>query len=83
MSGRGVPVQGIDLSPDMVAQLRAKPGAEAIGVTVGDMTSTRVDGAFRLVYLVYNTIGNVTTQDAQVGLLLQCGRRTSSPAGAS
>ncbi len=66
LSGRGVPVQGIDLSPDMVAQLRAKPGAEAIGVTVGDMTSTRLDGAFRLVYLVYNTIGNVTTQDAQV-----------------
>ena len=50
----------------MVAQLRAKPGAEAIAVTVGDMTSTRLDGAFRLVYLVYNTIGNLTTQDAQV-----------------
>ncbi len=66
LSGRGVPVRGIDLSPDMVAQLRAKPGAEAIGVTVGDMTSTRLDGSFRLVYLVYNTIGNVTTQDAQV-----------------
>ena len=57
---------GIDLSPDMVAQLRAKPGAEAIGVTIGDMTSTRLDGTFRLVYLVYNTIGNLTTQDAQV-----------------
>jgi SAM-dependent methyltransferase len=66
LSQRGVPVQGIELSADMVAQLRAKPGSEAIGVTLGDMTSTRVDGAFRLVYLVYNTIGNVTTQDAQV-----------------
>ncbi len=63
---RGVPVHGIDLSPDMVARLRAKPGADAIGVTIGDMTSARVPGAFRLVYLVYNTIGNVTTQDAQV-----------------
>ncbi len=66
LSGRGVPVQGIDLSPDMVAQLKSKRGGEAVGVTVGDMTSTRVDGSFRLVYLVYNTIGNVTTQDAQV-----------------
>jgi SAM-dependent methyltransferase len=66
LSERGVPVQGIDLSPDMVAQLRAKAGNEAIGVTVGDMTTTRVDGRFRLVYLVYNGIGNLTTQEAQV-----------------
>lgn len=63
---RGVPVHGIDLSPDMVAQLRAKAGSEAIPVTVGDMTTTRVDGRFRLVYLVYNGISNLTTQDAQV-----------------
>ncbi len=66
LSARGVPVQGIDLSPDMLAQLAAKPGAEKIGVTQGDFTSTRVEGEFRLVYLVYNTIQNVTTQDAQV-----------------
>jgi SAM-dependent methyltransferase len=66
LSRRGVPVSGIDLSPDMVAQLRPKPGADAIEVTVGDFTSTKVDGTFRLVYLVYNTIGNVTTQDDQV-----------------
>jgi hypothetical protein len=66
LSRRGVEVAGIDLSPDMVAGLRAKPESEAIDVTIGDMTSTRADGSFRLVYLVYNTIGNVTTQDAQV-----------------
>ncbi len=66
LSERGVPVSGIDLSPDMVEQLRAKPGADAIDVAVGDMTSTTVDGTFRVVYLVYNTIQNVTTQDAQV-----------------
>jgi hypothetical protein len=66
LSRRGVRVYGIDLSPDMVAQLQAKPGADAIGVTIGDFTSTRVEGTFRLVYLVYNTIGNVTTQDDQV-----------------
>jgi hypothetical protein len=63
---RGVPVHGIDLSPDMVAVLRTKPGAEDIGVTVGDFATTRVEGAFRVVYIVYNTIGNLTTQDEQV-----------------
>jgi SAM-dependent methyltransferase len=66
LAARGVPVTGIELSPDMVAQLRAKPGGDAIAVTVGDMTTTRVEGAFRLVYLIYNTIGNVETQARQV-----------------
>jgi SAM-dependent methyltransferase len=63
---RGVPVAGIELSPDMAAQLQKKAGAEAIDVTIGDMTSARVDGSFRLVYLVYNTIGNLLSQDEQV-----------------
>ena len=66
LAARGVPVHGIDLSAAMVARLRAKPGGDAIGVTVGDFASTRVDGLFSLVYLVFNTIGNLTTQDAQV-----------------
>lgn len=66
LAARGVPVAGIELSPDMAAQLRAKDGAEQIAVTMGDMATTRVNGAFRLVYLVYNTIGNLTTQDQQV-----------------
>lgn len=68
LSARGVPVHGIELSPHMADQLRAKPGADAIGLTLGDMTSTRVDGSFRLVYLVFNTIMNVTTQDEQVAI---------------
>jgi SAM-dependent methyltransferase len=68
LSGRGVPVQGIELSPHMVEQLRRKPGADAVPVTVGDMTSTPVDGSFTLVYLVWNTIMNVTTQDEQVAV---------------
>jgi SAM-dependent methyltransferase len=63
---RGVPVHGIDLSPDMLAELRAKPGSEDIGVTVGDFATTRVAGSFRLAYLLRNTIMNLTTQDAQV-----------------
>ena len=68
LSERGVPVAGIELSPDMAAVLRAKPGAPAVPVTIGDMTSTRVPGAFSLVYLVFNTIMNVTTQDEQVAV---------------
>ena len=64
----GVQVSGIELSEAMVEQLRAKPGGAAIGVTVGDMTSARVEGGFGLAYLVFNTIGNVTTQDDQVAV---------------
>jgi len=66
LSRRGVRVHGIDLSADMVAQLRQKPGSEEIGVTVGDFTTTEVDDRFRLVYLVYNTVGNITSQTEQV-----------------
>ena len=66
LSRRGVHVHGIDLSPAMVAQLRAKPGAEDISVTIGDFATTRVDGTFTLAYLVFNTIMNLTTQQEQV-----------------
>jgi SAM-dependent methyltransferase len=66
LSQRGVAVHGIELSPAMVDQLRAKPGAEAIDVTIGDFATTTVDGAFTLAYLVYNTITNLMTQDEQV-----------------
>jgi trans-aconitate methyltransferase len=66
LSQRGVRVHGIDLSPAMIERLQAKPGADGIGVTVGDFASTRVEGSFRLVYLVFNTIANLTTQQEQV-----------------
>src|SRR5712692_6541868 len=66
LARRGVPVHGIDLSRAMVARLRAKPGGDAIGVTIGDFATIRVDGTFSLAYLVFNTIMNLTTQDAQV-----------------
>ena len=66
LSRRGVRVHGIDLSPAMIAQLRAKPGTDDIGVTIGDFATTRVGGTFKLVYLVRNTITNLTTQDDQV-----------------
>lgn len=66
LAQRGVRVYGIDLSTAMVARLQAKPGAEAIEVSIGDFATTTVAGAFSLVYLVVNTIMNLTTQDEQV-----------------
>lgn len=66
LAARGVDVAGIELSPSMVEQLRRKPMGRNLDVTVGDMAGTRVEGVFRLVYLVFNTIGNLTTQEQQV-----------------
>jgi SAM-dependent methyltransferase len=66
LAARGVPVSGIELSTAMAERLRAKDDAQRVKVTIGDMATTRVDGCFRLVYLVFNTIGNLTTQDQQV-----------------
>jgi SAM-dependent methyltransferase len=66
LAARGVRVHGIDLSEAMVARLRAKPGSDSVAVTIGDFATTRVDGTFTLAYLVFNTIMNLTIQDAQV-----------------
>jgi SAM-dependent methyltransferase len=66
LAQRGVDVQGIDLSEAMVARLRAKPGGDGIPVTIGDVATTRLEGSFSLVYLVYNTIANLTSQAMQV-----------------
>src|SRR5689334_24495451 len=66
LAARGVPVHGIDLSQAMLSWLQAKPGADRIGVTLGDFATTRVDGRFTLAYVVFNTIMNLTTQDEQV-----------------
>ncbi len=66
LAERGVRVAGIDLSPDMVAELRKK--TDAIPVEIGDMSTTRVEGAFSLVYIVFNSINNVTSQDGQVAV---------------
>lgn len=66
LAARGVEVHGIDLSTDAIARLRAKPGGDRVGITVGDFSTTRVEGSFRLAYLVFNTIMNLTTQAAQV-----------------
>jgi SAM-dependent methyltransferase len=68
LAARGVPVDGIELSPYMAERLRAKSGADSVAVTVGDMATTRVPGAFSLVYLVWNALMNVTTQEEQVAV---------------
>ena len=66
LSARGVPVHGIELSAAMLRELAAKSGADRIEATLGDFAHARVPGEFALVYLVFNTIGNLTTQDEQV-----------------
>ncbi|SFE08435.1 SAM-dependent methyltransferase [Actinacidiphila alni] len=63
---RGVPVAGIELSEPMAAVLRRKVDEATLPVTIGDMATTVVPGEFSLVYLVYNTISNLLTQDEQV-----------------
>lgn len=78
LAARGIRVAGIDLSGDMLAQLRARPGAGAIEVVEGDMATTRVAGEFALVYLVANTISNLTTQDEQVACFENAARHLRS-----
>jgi SAM-dependent methyltransferase len=69
LSARGIEVHGLELSRHMAERLSAKPGADTVPVTIGDMTAARVPGApFRLVYLLANTIMNVTTQDDQLAV---------------
>ena len=66
LAQRGVPVHGIELSKAMAVRLGQKPGGKDIGVTIGDFATTNVEGTFAVAYVVFNTIGNLTTQAAQV-----------------
>ena len=70
LSRRGVRVHGIELSPAMVARLRAQDGGAGIEVTVGDFATATAGGPFALVYLVRNTVTNLTSQDEQVRAFL-------------
>lgn len=84
LADRGVPVHGIDMSRAMVARLRAKPGGQDIPVTIGDITSTTADadggngdnggGEYSLAYLVFNTVMNLATQEAQVACFRNAAR---------
>jgi SAM-dependent methyltransferase len=66
LAASGVAVSGIDISPHMVERLRAKPGGDGVDVTMGDFAAVPVEGRFRLIYVVYNTIFNLLAQDDQV-----------------
>lgn len=66
LAEQGIRVDGIEMSEHMVARLREKPGGERIAVTIGDMAEVAVDGAYRLIYLVFNTLYNLLTQEKQV-----------------
>lgn len=74
LAQRGVEVHGIELSPHMIERLRAKPGGADLPVALGDMARTRIEGRYRLVYLVYNTIFNLLTQDDQVACFQNAAR---------
>src|SRR5919109_4248369 len=66
LAARGIPVHGVDLSAAMVARLRRKPGGDQIPVAMGDFAEVPVPGRFRLVYVVFNSLFNLLTQDEQV-----------------
>lgn len=74
LTERGACVKGIELSKAMVGQLREKESGPPIEIAIGDMTSTRVSGAFSLVFLVFNTIDNLTTQKAQIACFANAAR---------
>lgn len=66
LAARGIRVEGIDFSPPMVARLRAKPGGDQIAVTMGNFADVPVQGTYRLIFVVFNTLFNLLTQDDQV-----------------
>lgn len=74
----GIDVSGIELSQAMISQLRKKDGENSAMVICGDMLSTRVEGEFSLVYLVYNTITNVLSQQEQVECFCNASRHLQS-----
>jgi hypothetical protein len=66
LAARGIRVDGVDLSPAMVSKLRAKPGGEQLSITMGDFADVPVQGAYRLIFIVFNTLFNLLTQEDQV-----------------
>jgi SAM-dependent methyltransferase len=78
LAQRGVRVVGIDSAEAMLERLREKPGAEKVEASAGDMASTRVEGEFSLVYLVFNTIFNLVTQEGQVACFENAARHLTS-----
>jgi SAM-dependent methyltransferase len=74
LRGRGVSVSGIDLSEAMVRQLRQKVTEEELPVVVGDMATARIAGSFALVYVVFNALSNLQSQQEQVDCFVNAAR---------
>lgn len=66
LAARGIDVVGVDISPEMLAELAAKPGGDRVTTILGDMTTVQVDREFPLVYIAFSSIFVLPTQQAQV-----------------
>ena len=66
LAERGVTVEGIDASQSMIDRLRAKPGGDAIKVSIGDFANLDVEGRFDLIYVVFNTFFALLDQEDQI-----------------
>ncbi len=66
LAARGIRVDGIDISTAMVDQLRAKPGGADLAIEIGDFADVPVSGSYRLIFVVWNTLFNLLTQERQV-----------------
>ncbi len=74
LAATGLRVDGVELSPSMIEQLRAKPGGDALAVTCGDMAAVELPDRYRLVYVVFNSLMNLITQDQQVECVANAAR---------
>ena len=81
LAERGLTVEGVEASPEMVAHLRAKPGGADMPVTVGDMADVPVAGPYRLVFLVFNTLFNLVSEERQAACFRNVAR-VLAPGGA-
>ncbi|MFJ5541753.1 class I SAM-dependent methyltransferase [Micromonospora chalcea] len=81
LAARGLTVEGVEASPEMVAHLRAKPGGADLPVTIGDMADVPVAGPYRLVFLVFNTLFNLVSEERQADCFRNVAR-VLAPGGA-
>lgn len=75
LAATGLDVHGIELAPDMLDQLRSKPGSEAVTIHLGDMADMDIDGSFNLIYAVFGTLFMLPTQDDQVRCFQQAAHK--------
>jgi SAM-dependent methyltransferase len=74
LAATGLRVDGVELSQAMIDQLRARPGGDALAVTCGDMAVVELPDRYRLVYVVFNSLMNLVTQDEQVECVANAAR---------